>query len=346
MRKIKYYILPAMLFSSSCYHESEYLPTNVSSDQLIKSLAATAPAIPADAQSFTYIVAELPLDALDIRSVVVFTTTKGTFDNNSKTITLSATVVNDNGVNKRIAKAKLTSSAIIETADVTATVSNVSKTIPVSFTNLLFDSFLTIASFPASIPADGASFGYINIEQPLNILTDYTSIVFTTSNGLFDNGTKTITKSSATVLVNGVYKRVAQVRLIASKIVDSALVEVAVKGTSKNFTVNFLKALPDSVSISLSAPAIATGFANSVTITTSLIRSAGVPSLNNDATLTVTDTANVSRGSFINYSSKSDINGVIVNKFTLGSDTYKGKLIVTATAGTGKPSNTTQIIAQ
>lgn len=337
------------IMASSCYHEDEYLPTNISADSIITQLSASVYTIPADGQSFTYIMAVLPIDAEDTRSTVTFTTTEGTFDNNTKTITQTANIINDNGTNKRIAKVKLTSSNQIQNAEVTATVFNFTKTITVSFTNLPFDSYLSISSTAADVPADGASYTYVNVDQPVSIISDYSSITFTTTAGLFDNGTKTITKSSSTILVNGIYKRTATVRLTSSKSVEIANVEVAIKGTSKNLSINFVKAFPDSIKLSVSAPSITQGYENSILITLNLIRSIGIPSINNDATISVMDANNVIKKSFVNYNTKSDANGQIINRFTMGNDPYKGILIITA-SGTdisGKVlSDISRIIAQ
>jgi hypothetical protein len=338
MKNVKLYCLLLGWLLSSCYKDKDYLPTNINANDVIISLSATPSTISADGASFTFLTAELPLDAVDSKSNVVFTTTKGVFDNNSKTITFAATVVNDSGTNRRLAKVKLTSSTVIENADVTATVGSVSKVLSVSFTNLPFDTFLTVNASAASIPADGVSFTYINVEQPINILNDYTSITFTATSGSFDNGTKTITKPSATVLSGAEYKRLAQVRLTTSKTEENVSVEVAIKGTFKTIPINFVKAYPESVKIAVSAPAIATGFGNSLSITVSLLRTTGTPSINNTSNLSVVDTNGVNRGSFINYTTNSDITGAIVNKYTLGNDTYKGPLTITATSAdaTGK----------
>lgn len=345
------YIILASLFLlivSGCYHEDEYLPSNLGTTAVVKQLYATPDTIIADGMSFTYVFCELPIEAEDNRSSVVFTTTKGTFDNNSKTITMNATVVNDNGTNLRLAKVKLTSSTLVENANVTATAGGVTRDINVVFTNLDYDSFLSVYPTSVKVPADGASYTYIAVSQPVYLPADYSSITFTTTAGVFDNGTKTITKSAATVLVNGTYQKTVQVRLTAPTQVNTANIEAAIKGTSKTVSVNFTRAYPENISLSLGAGAISGGYGNSVQITTSLLRAVGIPSVGNDASLSVVDSTGAPRGSFINYATKSDASGFIINKFTMGNDTYKGRLTVIAstTDSTGKPlPATTQLIA-
>lgn len=313
-----------------CYRDKDYLPTKVNADEVILSLSATPDTIPADAQSFAYILAELPLDATDTKSTVTFTTSKGNFDNNSKTISQTAVLVNDNGSNKRIAKVKLFSTSQIDTAEISATVANVTKTTRVVFSNLLFDSFLTLSADQSSIPADGASYSLITVEQPLNIPVDYSAVTFTTTAGSFDNGSKTITKSSSTVLVNWVYKRLAQVRLTSSKNEEKATIEASIKGTLKTIVISFTKAFPEAIKAVVVNPFITSGVTNSLQITTNLLRSVGTPTIGNEASLKVIDSNNVARGSFINYTTKSDANGNIVNKYTLGTDPYKGALRIVA----------------
>ena len=314
----------------SCYHENDYLPTNINADQVIKSFAPVDSVIAGDGQSFTYLIAELPVEADNAKSTVTFTTSKGTFDNNTKTITQPATVINDNGTNRRIAKVKLVSIAQVDTAQISATVANITKYSRVVFSNLAYDSFLTVTADHNSIPADGASFTTLTVMQPLNLLSDYNSITFTTTSGTFDNGTKTISKSSGTVLINGSYQKMAQVRLTSSKNVETANVEVAIKGTTKNIAINFTRAYPENIKISIAAPYIASGIDGSQQITINLLRSKGTPSVGTVASLSVMDTNRVSLGTFINYNNLSDASGTIVNKFTLGTDTYKGTLKILA----------------
>jgi hypothetical protein len=333
----------------ACYKEKAYLPTNVPADSVLVKVTSSDAALPADGLSFTFISAELPLSAVDNRSSVVFTTTRGTFDNNAKTITQAAVLVNDNGTNRRLARVKLIASSNVENADVTATVSNIAKTITVPFVSPAYDTYLTVMPSAGTMPADGASFVYLNVEQPLNVPLDNTSVVFTATSGTFDNGTKTITKSSTVTLVGGIYKRAVQVRFTSSKNLETAHIEVSTKSTLKATSVDFTKAFPESIKLSVGAPSIATGFANSVQVTTALSRLLGMPSVGCDATLAVTDTNNVVRGSFINYVGKSDGSGIVTNKFTLGTDTYKGKLNIIATTqdASGKVLiDKTQIIAQ
>jgi hypothetical protein len=77
-------------------------------------------------------------------------------------------------------------------------------------------------------------------------------------------------------------------------------------------------------------PYITPGLENSLQITTILLRSVGSPSVGNEAFLKVIDTSNVVRGGFINYNTKSDSGGNITNKYTLGTDAYRGNLRVVA----------------
>jgi hypothetical protein len=334
---------------SACYYkDDDYLPANIDANKVIIDLKAVSLTIPADGQSFTYIIAELPVNAIEAKSTVTFTTTRGTFENNTKTMNISAVLINENNQNKRIAKVKLISSTVIETADITATVAGVTKNLSVSFTNLALDTFLSISA-PPNVLADGVSNANIIVEQPLNVPSDYTSVTFTTTAGTFENGNKTIVKSSALILVDGVYKRLVQTRLTASKNEESAIIEAAIKGTLKTQVVQFKRAHAESIHITVAALSIASGFANSLQITTNLLRSKGTPTQNSEATLKAVDTTNIERGILINYSTKSDANGQIINKFSMGNDPYKGKLkLIAASADSvGHPiSDTTLIFVQ
>lgn len=332
MRKNKLLALAFIFLLFACYHEDDYLLTNIDAGQIIKNLYTTQDQILADGQSYTYIIAELPSDAVDSRASVVFTTTKGTFENNTKTITLLATMQNVEGQDKRIAKVKLISSVRIETAEVTATVANISKTIGVSFTNLPYEELLTVNSSAAEAPADGASAIYLTAEQPLNTADSQASIIFTTTAGNFDNGTRTITKPSVVTLIDGVYKRTSKVRLTSGKTVELASIDITTSVTAKSLTVDFVRAYPEYVNVTVSAAAIQTGFNNTMTITTQLLRSIGVPSINSEIALRVVDASGADHGTFINFNNKSNAEGKVVNSFTLGADTYQGPLFIKATA--------------
>ncbi len=341
-------VVCCILLFISCYKESDYQPANINTSLI--TLSAADASIVGDGDAFTYITAELPLETRDDKSSVVFTTNKGTFENTQKTITKTATIQSVGGVNKRIAKVKLISSTKIEKATVEATIGDITKTVDVSFVSINYDALMTITTSGTQIPADGESSLLITVEQPLDTKDDYTSIVFTTSKGSFENGSKTITKPSTIILENSVYKRKSLVKLISSKKVETADIEISVKNTLKKLSIPFLNAFPETLKLSASALILSGGFANLLTVTTTLLRPVGTPSAQNISDLFVFDANKNKIGYFQNYLSSSDETGTIQNKFTLGDYTYKGalKIIAIGTNALGKTitSDTLFITAQ
>jgi hypothetical protein len=314
---------------SACYKEKDYLPSNVDYSKFLL-LSTSDSIIVADGESTSYITAEIPMEIRDDKASVVFTTNKGTFDNGTKTITKIATIQSINNVNKRIAKIKLTSSTKIEKATIEATVGDISQSLEVSFENINYDNLLLLSTVQSQISADGESSIDIIVDQPLDTKEEYTAISFSTTKGIFENNAKTISKSSVIVWDNGIYKRRAVVRLISSKKVENTDIEAGIKGYIKKTSVSFIKAFPESLKLSTTAISISPGYGNTLTITTTLSRQKGTPSIGNLATLMVSDSNRNSIGYFVNYNNVSDENGTISNKFTLGDLNYHGPLKIIA----------------
>lgn len=326
------------LFCWSCYKDDDYLPSHANYEGFL-NLSASATTIPADGESSVFLYGELPIDIREDKTSITFTTTKGTFENGQKTITKAATVQVLNGANKRIAKVKLTSAATITQATVEATIGDITQTITIAFTTIDYASLFSLSAAPAQIPADGESYTVLTAEQPLDVKEEYTSVTFSTTKGTFENGQKTITKSSLINLENTVYRRKAIVRLVSSKKVDSADIEASVKGTSKKTTVYFVRAFPESIKLSTTGISISPGFGNSVVLTTTLLRRVGTASQGAPVKLESFDANNAKIGYFINYNEASDENGQTTNRFTLGDQNYRGsiKIVATAVDGENKP---------
>jgi hypothetical protein len=252
------------------------------------------------------------------------------------------------GQNKRIARVKLFSTTKIEKAIVEASIGDVTKSTEIQFSSPNYDTYLQLGTSSPSILADGFTSAQIEVEQPIDTKDDFISITFTTTKGTFENGTKTITKSSLVVKNGDQYTRKAIVQLTSTTQIGDAVVEATIKNTSKKITVKFEKAFPEDIQLTTSALSLAPGFNNSITLTTNILREKGIPSAGHEATLQVFDKNGTEIGSFLNLVTTSDGNGNLSNKFTLGNQSYSGNLTVRATtknqSGTILPKEITVIV--
>ena len=136
---------------------------------------------------------------------------------------------------------------------------------------------------------------------------------------------------------NGVDKRIGTTK-ISSIDVESFVVNatISVNGATiqKDTTITFLKAYPEVIRQSVSTPLVKPDFFEPITITTTLERNNGKVSKNTIVDIVVVDTTGVERGRIDDLRTKSNEEGIVENKFTMGEDTYVGKLYLIASSET------------
>lgn len=131
------------------------------------------------------------------------------------------------------------------------------------------------------------------------------------------------------VQLNGEVKKVADVE-IKHNIVENINCEMILKINGIEFRketfISFKKAFLESLNITSSSLQISPNNFNTVTITTQLNRQNGIVSLNTTAITKAKDDAGNPVGIFVNFDDKTDIDGKIVNLFTLGNSEYTGPI--------------------
>ncbi|WP_136466248.1 hypothetical protein [Flagellimonas onchidii] len=139
--------------------------------------------------------------------------------------------------------------------------------------------------------------------------------------------------SSDIVLTEDNGNNVKQAELLVSYNRDTPIIvegTISINGTviSKEVEITFSKAYPDSINVKSSSLTITPNSFEEIEITTELLRNIGNVSLNTIAETRVVDTNGTTRGIFNNYQNRTDSNGKIINKLTMGNDTYEGMLFV------------------
>lgn len=180
-------------------------------------------------------------------------------------------------------------------------------------------------------PADGTTIITIIAELPLNAVRAKSKIKFSTTNGVFSNRSDTISTRPQIVYDSGRNKLIAEVKMRSSIKVDTARINVVVENFSASYRLAFSKAEPEAIRLNLSGLTLPTGYDKTITITTLLSRTVGLPSQFSICDLTVLDSDGNPIGYFLNYNDKTNESGVIINQFTLGKSTYSGILRAVAT---------------
>jgi hypothetical protein len=150
---------------SSCYREDDYLLSNLD-DSFVK-LSIESETLDADGMSSTGIFIEIPYGSKKEINKVLLRTSKGKFENDKQEI--EATLLNMviNGQNKKMAKAKLTSSQRVEHTTIEAKIGDIVKYADVEF----------IRAYPEKIKTDLPSltikYGY----QTINLTTKLTRTI-------------------------------------------------------------------------------------------------------------------------------------------------------------------------
>ncbi len=111
-----------------------------------------------------------------------------------------------------------------------------------------------------------------------------------------------------------------------------AVLKTGALEVSKQISINFVRAYPESITVSASSLEISPESFNTVTITTRLHRDNGTVTLGTIANTRAYDVSGNSIGIFVDYKDKTDADGKITNSFTLGNNTYTGPITIVGEA--------------
>jgi hypothetical protein len=244
------------------------------------------------------------------KRTVVFTTDLGTFSNNAQ----SANVIADaNGKAVTFLKGNAVGTATIKIAN-----QGYSANKAITFTVANPDNIFKTSTIIDNVAADGVSTILIAASINKNFGTSQ-KINFSTDVGSFSNGLKTMDIiADQDGNVNGYLK---------SDAATAAHVSLSFGGINRNYTLNFVRAIPDYMLLT-SANSLIAGIGNFVPITASLKRNIGKPGADFTFDYSATDVNGNPLGLFTNGKS-SDANGEATVNYSAGNTTYKGPVKIT-----------------
>lgn len=130
---------------------------------------------------------------------------------------------------------------------------------------------------------------------------------------------------------NGTNQKIAETN-ISSTDVESlnvkAIISINESEISKNVNISFQRALCESIKMMSSSLTVKPSSFDEIIINTNLERKVGIVSAGTLAETKIVDINGITRGILVNYNNKADSTGKIVNHFTMGNDSYQGKLYI------------------
>lgn len=323
--------LAATLGCDSDYDRNRFdTPTDPGAQFL--QLAAQANVLPADGVSQVILTATINPDSL--KRDVIFTTTAGTLVGGSGTTDSERTVtVNSSGQ----ATIELRSALTPGIARVTARVKDapqVAQNVDITFSVPGEDALIQFTASPSSAPADGATSSTFVVRISPQISSDARTVKFQTTAGSFVRG-GTDTDEDVPATANGT----ATILLFSPTEVGEGRVRATVAGVSREVTIRFDRALPNSIVLSMSKTAVKDD--EEVTVTATLLREIGMVTKDTPVTFTATqDDANDKVFGFFNSSvALTGANGVATITFTPGNSGYQGPATMTAVAPNGREAS-------
>lgn len=180
--------------------------------------------------------------------------------------------------------------------------------------------------------ANGTDTTVIFVQIPENAKDAASSVSFKTNSGLFVETAKAEAQSTAVLITtNGVKEKIAKIIYQAGSSPNIVNIDVKVSGYQKTLSFELKPVLAESVKIIPAALSIKPDFFSEINIVTALKSSKGKVTPGQPVSLTITDTANFSKGSFRLRNDKSNENGECNFVYTVAPDTsYRGKLIIRA----------------
>lgn len=302
------------IFLSSCKDTYQY---NVNVSNVIKLTKSPVNSIPADGQSIMTIKAIITDSADANKKSITFTTTQGTFNNGSTTIT----VVSDTG---GVATTYLKSSTYIGKVKLTAQVSNYLILDSVYFSPVTnIDSIIKLNKSINSIPGDGQSLITLIAKISDTAVANGRSVIFNTNQGTFIGGTTSI---SVTADANGF----AIAYLKSSSYIGKVNLTAQVSNFIISDSVYFTKANPNFINVTIPQFSLIGDLAHSLTVTTQLLRDTGIVSPNFNVIYKSLDSTNTKViGNFINIT-LSNSSGTSTALYSALDTLYLGKVNIYA----------------
>jgi hypothetical protein len=312
--------------------------TAVNADQLLV-LESSSPAIGADGFSTATITARVTVDGNRQRPVTFSTSLGSLVRSVSGQGAKSDTVTADA---QGVATIFLRSENTVGTAVVTAEVLGFTRQILVVFQPVAPGDIISLRADPSTVPADGPTGNGTRLTATIaaSIPQQQRLVKFTTTNGSFVGGDSDTPDSG----------NVAQVTLKSAS-PGTAVVTATVAGVTARTTVEFVRALPDTIFVASDAGSVNRAGADSTRITVTLSRAVGQVSNGTPVTFTAVDSAGTTIGRFSEITlANEDQNDTSTPKRLVGTAVFNpddtaalGTATITATVGSVKGTLTIQI---
>lgn len=235
----------AIAVTAGCYDSEHHSPTDPVYSGAVQLSQSTA-SIQADGVSRVTITATLSPATSSANRAVTFKTTAGTFVGAASPA--KETVANADA--SGLARVELRSSTDVEMAIVTATVSGVTQSITVSFTEAVPDDIIRVSTSASEMPADGFSRVAITAELGPAPSTSNRPVTFKTTAGTFVGAAA----PAKEITVNADSAGIARVELRSSTDVEQAIVTASAGGVTRSATIAFTAPSPGNI-IHISATA-------------------------------------------------------------------------------------------
>lgn len=204
------------------------------------------------------------------------------------------------------------------------------------------DKILHVVTGSDYLEADGKS--KLVISATLQDGSDRKTITFNTTEGVFENNnTKTFPTNA--ILTNGKLVGTADLKS-GTEVKNDVQVKVSVNQVDTILKLQFVRAYPDSISTESSVVSIHKGFGSEVPLTTTLIRTIGIPSQHQFVNFSALRDNNTTIGEFRGMSPfGTNENGIVNSVFVLRDTSYLGvvRLVTTCQGKTATLADTLRI---
>lgn len=314
-------VLLALAALVGCFNESDF---DLDSEQVATILFVATDSgrasIPAD--GYTTIALVATIDANGSAAQIKFTTSEGTFQGAESSSPTTVTVAaNSDGIARSVLISSRRVSDVVVRVESVAN-SQINRELELAFTEPVISNIIRFVGDNIVAVADGATLTTISVQVDPDIPAELRSVRFTTNRGMFAPA-----QSPGAVMPNSM--GVATVDLTSPDEIGPARITATVNGFSTESGVEFVTALPESLVISSSALTVAADGDAFVSLTITISRAIGTPTIGQFANIVATN-SNGEVLDFIRDVTLSDANGQISAKFFPGNTAERGDVTVRA----------------
>lgn len=307
--------------AGACYNKKDYTLTepHVAAILSLRSVNG-ATTIPADGVSQLALVASISANADPDKRDILFTTTAGALVGGTPDAASGGRVVT--AASNGQAGIELQSAPQIQPAVVTAAVKNVAgvvATLAIQFVAVGGNAIVRFVSAPVTAPADGATLTAFTVAVSPQVMNQ--KVTFTASLGSFiDSPASVDTNNTATG------------HLMSPGTIGSADVTASIDGFTRDTAVQFLRALPNRITVGVNNPVLAAGDTANAVVTAQMLRDVGHVTPGAVATFSAADAGGNSVGFFTSaQQSTTDATGTVTTQFFPGATALPGQVTITVT---------------